>query len=159
MLTHFYSVVTSDRRDVVFVASSGPRWDRRSPPPPSPRRPAPSGSGQIITHRNYGAIRPTPSAAPADSQFEDAVLDGPDHRKSEVPKLERKVASSVRGIQKLKSEIWQLKREKRKDQKRKEGKDKKRVRWSSVAREREERKDQKGKERKDKKKARRSSVN
>ena len=147
----FYSVV-------MFRPADGSRWDRRSPPPPSPRRAStPSNPGQIITHRNYGAIRPTPSAPPL-PPADDEVLDGPDHRKSDVPILERKVASSVRGIQKLKSEIWQLKRDKRKAQKSKEGKDKKRVRWSSVASERENQKDQKRKEGKDKKRVRRSST-
>ncbi len=126
-LLSFYSVV-------MFRPTDGSRWDRRSPPPPSPRRTSTPGSGQIITHRNYGAIRPTPSAAPSLPSAEEECLDGPDLRKSDVPMLERKVASSVRGIQKLKSEIWQLKREKRKDQKRKEGKDKKRVRWRSASR-------------------------
>ena len=157
------------------------RWDRRSPPPPSPRSPrqaTPSGAeGIIITHRNYSPIRhprtsspasptasstaslvaslppptPTPSATssplpaapiPAPPQFEDAPLvptappleEEDDYRKSNVKQLERKVASSVRGIQRLKSEIWRLEKEKKREQKRKGGKEKRKVRWRSTER-------------------------
>ena len=46
--------------------------------------------------------------------------------------MEQQVAANVRGIQRLKSEIWQLEREKRKDQKRKGGNEKKRVRWDKT---------------------------
>ena len=124
----FYSVVRS--------AGFG-RWDQlqplpsrfvdRSPPPPSPRSPSrtPAG-GQIVSVTRYSPPRRRPTAPSAvDGQF-----DGPDWSKSGTNMLEREKASNVRKIQKLKSEIWRLKREKRKEQ-RKEENGEKRVRWRS----------------------------
>ena len=81
--------------------------------------------------RNYS---PTRRRIPTAPQFEDVEQDGPDFRKSDVAKLEQQVASNVRGIQRLKSEIWQLEREKRKEQRKDGGKGKKRVRWESADR-------------------------
>ena len=140
------------------------RWDQRSPPPPSPRSARPAAtSGGIITHRNYSPIRHPRSSSPASSavsysapltasnapppppfpaplvptapQFEDSLEEEEnDYSKSNVKQLERKVASSVRGIQRLKSEIWTLEKKKLKEQKRKGGKEKRKVRWRSTER-------------------------
>ena len=72
---------------------------------------------------------------PTAPQFEDSwEEDENDYSKSNVKQLERKVASSVRGIQRLKSEIWSLEKQKLKEQKRKGGKEKRKVRWRSTER-------------------------
>ena len=87
--------------------------------------------GGIITVRNYS---PDPRRTPTAPPLEEEVLDGPDLRKSEVTTLEQQVAANVRGIQRLKSEIWQIEREKRKDQRKHKGDEKRKVRWNTADR-------------------------